>query len=93
MESAEESEVKTVDDETIWRRILFMLLFAIIYSVAELVVFAVAVVQAGFVVFTESPNQRLLEFGSNLAKFTYQIMQFFVFQSDQKPFPFGDWPK
>ncbi|MBX2869537.1 MAG: DUF4389 domain-containing protein [Acidiferrobacterales bacterium] len=80
------------DHPTIWKRVLFMLLFVLVYSAAELVVFVVAVVQAGFVVLTGTPNRPLLEFGQSLAKFAYQILQFFLFETERMPFPFSDWP-
>lgn len=89
MEHLEESD----DSGSIWQRVLFMLLFFLIYSVAEFVVFAVAVIQAGFVVLSGSRNRLLLNFGDRLTKYVYQITQFFVFKSNKKPFPFSDWPK
>ncbi|MDX1474258.1 MAG: DUF4389 domain-containing protein, partial [Reinekea sp.] len=49
-------------DRTTWLRALFMVLFAIIYWVAEMVLTAVVVLQFLFVLATRSPNGRLLKF-------------------------------
>ena len=78
--------------ESIWIRGLFMLLFVLIYSVAELVVVAVALIQFGWVVFSSEHNPRLARFGASLSRFVYQTMQYWMFNSEEKPFPFGEWP-
>jgi hypothetical protein len=53
---------------------------------------AVVVIQFGFVLITGDRNQKLLDFGASLSKFIYQILQFVTFNSEDKPFPFSDWP-
>lgn len=75
-----------------WIRGLNMLLFAVIYSVAEVVLSAVVVLQFIFLLLTRGPNERLLEFGDDLSVFIYQIIQYLTFNSDEKPFPFAPWP-
>ena len=77
----------------IWMRALYMLLFMIIYSFTEMIIALVAIGQFLTVVFTGSKNDRLLIFGQNLSTFVYQIMQFFTFNSEEKPFPFAAWPE
>jgi len=78
--------------DSIWLRGLFMLLFLLIYGVAEAVVVAVAVVQFGWCVLTEGRNLRLKGFAESLSEFIYQIVGFWTFTHDEKPFPFSDWP-
>jgi len=69
-----------------------MLLFAFLYSIAEMVVFGIAVIQAGFVLITGQTNPRLLTFGKALSRYVCQMIRFFTFASDTLPFPFGPWP-
>lgn len=83
---------QNLKSQSSWKRILYMLLFGFIYSVAEIVVFAVAVCQALSVLITGKRNTPLLEFGDSLSTYLYQILQFFTYNSDEKPFPFADWP-
>jgi len=84
---------ENVSNTNTWGRALFMILFGIIYSVAEVVLVAVIVIQFFFVLFTSEKNERLLRFGKELSTFIYQVFLFLTFNTEEKPFPFTDWPK
>lgn len=75
-----------------WSRVLYMLLFAFIYHVAEVVLVAVVLFQLLVTIFTGQPNVRLLGFGQGLGTFIYQIVRFLTYNNEDRPFPFGDWP-
>lgn len=75
-----------------WERLLYVILFVFIYSVAEAVLAAVVVVQFGFVLVTAKPSEQLLRFGGDLSRFLYDVLRYFTFTSDDKPFPFAAWP-
>ena len=75
-----------------WTRGLFMLLFAVVFWIAELLLLATAVFQFGFVLFTGRRNERLLAFGESLSRLFYQVVGYLTFNSDDRPFPFSDWP-
>lgn len=75
-----------------WLRVLYVILFALIYTVAEIVLAAVVVVQFGFVLITGQRNPNLLEFGASLSRFMYDVLRYFTFLSDDRPFPFQPWP-
>ena len=75
-----------------WVRGLYMLLFALFYSLAEIVLVAVAVFQFGATLLTGRRNQRLLDFGAQLGRYMYQILQYVTFNSDDRPYPFDSWP-
>ena len=88
-----DSEIKEhISSTTTWGRALFMVLFGIIYSVAEIVLVTVAVLQFCFVLFTASTNARLLHFGAELSDFLYQIFLYLTYNKEEKPFPFANWP-
>jgi hypothetical protein len=76
-----------------WLRGLYMLLFAILYTVAEVVITAVVVFQFLLALFTGNSNERLLKLGQSLSTYVYQILQFLTFNSNYYPYPFGAWPK
>ena len=80
------------EGESIWIRGLYMLLFVLIYGVAEVVVTAVAVAQFGWVAVTEERNPRLERFGRSLSEFVYHVVRYWTFVSDDRPFPFAEWP-
>ena len=88
-----EDEIKqNLRNRATWLRALFMLLFVVIYSIAEIVIAAVVLFQVFSVLFTGGTNERLLILGQNLSTYVYQIMLFLTFNSDEHPYPFGDWP-
>jgi hypothetical protein len=76
----------------IWKRGLYMLLFVLIYNVAEFVVMAIAVFQFLFKLITGRTNPRLRSFGGDLSVFVGQIWRFLTFNGDRLPFPFNPWP-
>jgi hypothetical protein len=87
-------EIKeNLTQQSTWMRGLYMLMFALFYNVAEIVLFAVVVVQFFFKLFTGQTNPRLLQLGQSIASYIYQIMQFLTFNSDYQSYPFGPWPK
>jgi len=75
-----------------WLRLAFMLLFAMIIQVAAAVMWVVVVVQFLFALFTGSDNKNLRNFGRDLSVYIFQIWQFLSYNSNEKPFPFQDWP-
>jgi hypothetical protein len=77
-----------------WVRLLFMIVFVAVYAITRIVFSAVVVFQFLWVLFTAETNKQLMEFGQSLATYTYQIMRFLSFNSEDKPFPFNaDWPQ
>jgi hypothetical protein len=76
----------------VWARGFYMLLFAVIYSIAKVVLWAVALFQFGFVLLTTQRNVPLLDFGASLSRFLYEVLLFLTFNTEGKPFPFSDWP-
>lgn len=84
---------KNLKQQSTWMRGLYMLLFAVLYSLAEFVLIAVVVLQFLLKLFTGETNPRLLKLGQSLATYIYQIIEFLTFNSDYQPYPFGAWPK
>lgn len=75
-----------------WVRGLYILLLTILYSIAEVVMAATVLLQFGFLLITGEKNQRLLKFGAELSSYIYAVFLFLSFNSDDKPFPFTEWP-
>lgn len=84
---------RNLQESSIWKRALYMLLFALFYSVAEMVIFAVVIFQFLFKLVTGETNERLLDLGQSLATYVYQIVQFLNFNTENHPYPFGEWPQ
>jgi len=75
-----------------WLRGFLMLLFAIIYYLTIMATGSVILLQFGFLLFTGKLNERLLPMGQALSTYIYQILLYLTYNSDDKPFPFRDWP-
>jgi len=80
------------NDGTIWKRGLYMLLFAFLLGVAKFVTFTVVILQFVLMVLNDTPNAQLLAFGKSLSRYTYQVMLFLTFNSEVQPYPFSEWP-
>ena len=76
----------------IWTRFLYMVLFAIAYSIAEFVIVCIAIFQFFAALIPGRVNEPLLRFGNNLSTYVYQIFRYQTFNSEVRPFPFTDWP-
>ena len=76
-----------------WTRLFFMLVFTIIYMVAEVVLTAVVVIQFFFVLLSTKANPQLLRLGAQLSEFIRQILLYLTFNTEERPFPFADWPQ
>lgn len=75
-----------------WMRALFMVLFLIIYGIAEFLIFAVMAFQFLSVLFARKTNGPLMKFGKSLSAFIYEIMLYLTYNSEDRPFPFAPWP-
>jgi len=76
-----------------WLRLFFMLVMVFIYGVSRAVVGAVVLIQFFWVLFTGQTNEPLRDFGQSLAIYTYQIVRYLTFNTNERPFPFDqDWP-
>ncbi|MDF3014585.1 MAG: glucose-phosphate thymidylyltransferase [Cellvibrio sp.] len=75
-----------------WLRLVFMLLFAAVLQLASLVMWVLVAVQFIFSLVTGEDNQHLRRFGHSLSTYIYDVLKFLCYSSEEKPFPFADWP-
>ncbi|WP_409277805.1 DUF4389 domain-containing protein [Pseudomonas defluvii] len=83
---------KQVQCESIGLRILWMLVFLIVWQLAELLLGGLILVQLVYRLIYGAPSASLMNFGDSLSQYLAQIGRFGSFHSDQKPWPFADWP-
>ena len=77
---------------TAWLRLLFMVLFVALWGISRLVIIAVMVIQVLFLLFGGERNARLAAFGQSLAAYSYELVAYLTFASEDQPFPLSDWP-
>jgi len=76
-----------------WKRIAFMLIFAVIGGLVRVLLWTVIILQIVSALLTGKPNQNILNFGRNLAAYTCHILLFMTFNTETLPFPFSDWQR
>lgn len=79
-------------DRNVWIRGAYMLVFIFFLSLAKFITFVVIFFQFLTVLFTAETNEKLVKLGQSLSTYQYQIMIFLTFNSEEHPFPIGDWP-
>lgn len=75
-----------------WIRIIYMILFFVVAKLAGMAIMALAVLQLLLGFINGQPNERLLSLTSRLNRFMLQTHNFLTFNSEQKPYPFMDFP-
>ena len=84
---------ENIKQQSTWMRGLYMLMFALFYSLAEVILFAIVIFQFILMLVTGKNNLRLQKLGQSIATYIYQIIQFLTFNSNYHAYPFGGWPK
>ncbi|MBO66950.1 MAG: glucose-1-phosphate thymidylyltransferase [Acidiferrobacteraceae bacterium] len=76
-----------------WLRLVFALLyFGLIFYLVRILVGLVLVAQFILAAALGEPNDRLLRFTEDLHSFSYHALRFITWNTDDRPFPFSDWP-
>ncbi len=75
-----------------WVRGLYMILFLLIWHIAEIVVIGITIGQFLFTVISGKNNENLMLFGGSVGRYVQQVLAFLSYNSEQKPFPFKAWP-
>jgi len=79
-------------NSSVWKRLLFMILFSILYSAAEIVLAVVVLYQFLSLLITGNKNEKVLSFGAQISTYAYQVFSYLTFNTEDKPFPMSDWP-
>ena len=83
---------QNMKEHSTWMRGLYIVLFMIIYSVTEIVISLVVIFQFLSVLLTRETNDKLLKLGLNLSTYIFQILNYMTFNSNERPYPFSDFP-
>lgn len=76
-----------------WGRGLVMILFVLIVEMLRVVVYALALIQWLNSLLTRNRLEPVVKFGVSLGAYADQIVRYLSYATDDKPFPFGEWPK
>ena len=90
-ESAQEQNFFEKNSSTL-SRIFFTLLFGLIGWIAVWIFCFVVIIQFGFLLVTGKTNINLKAFNKEVGLYLNDMIRYLSFQTDEKPFPFRDWP-
>jgi len=74
-------------------KIAYLFLFYCIYGFTDVVLLVMTLIQTLLNIFTNEPSQSLTRVGVSLGLYVKQITEFLTYASEEKPFPFSDWPE
>jgi hypothetical protein len=77
---------ENVKSRSTWLRLVFMVVFYVIGTVVT----AVLSVVVALGLFTGEKNAQLQQAGQVIAAYLYEIVRYLTFNSEDKPFPFGN---
>lgn len=86
--------VDNIKQPSVWIRVLFMVVFGIAsYLLILPLIIILSIAQALFTLITGEPNENLRYFSGTLVLYVSQIIEFLTYLSEEKPFPFSDFPE
>ena len=84
---------ENIKSRSTWLRLLYMFAYYVIGTVTTAVLSLVVILGFFWVLFTGEKNAQLQQAGQAIAAYLYEIIRYLTFNTEEKPFPFGnDWP-
>jgi len=90
--STENATVKSETKGAIWIRLIYMLLFMVIFGAAEFILYITATIGFALTLFGKPVNARVLKTGHSIGLYIRQIAEYLSFNTEKAPFPFDRWP-
>ena len=81
-----------ITSQAFWVRVAYMVLFSFLAYCALVVNWILVVIQLAVTAISGSPNEQVQRFGASLGQFMSHAIAYLTFASEEKPFPFQDWP-
>ena len=89
----EEKIKMNILNQDTWLRGVFMILFGLLSFISRLILIAISVLQFILLACTGSLNENLKKLGETISIWSYQAFLFLTYNTNEKPFPYSDWPK
>ncbi len=78
-------------EEPLWKRLVFMLIIAAMISVAQSILFLIAIIQFIILLIDQrQPNERLADFGCMVGAWVAKAARYMSIATDAKPWPFKE---
>ncbi len=73
-------------------RILQMVIYWLILPLVTFAIGVIAVIQTVSALLNNEPIDKAADLGGQLVEFLRQICDFLIYKTEDKPFPYQDWP-
>ncbi|MDM5270574.1 DUF4389 domain-containing protein [Sulfurovum sp. zt1-1] len=73
-------------------RLLYTIFYVVIANIVWGIVCVVVIAQFLYSWIGNSLNDKLLSFSASLSEYAKELIAYISFNSDEKPWPMGDWP-
>lgn len=83
---------QSITSADFWLHLFYVVLLALAWQLAELLLVLVVILQVGYRLFTGAPNASLTGYGNSLSQYLWQIGRYLTGATEQKPWPFLEWP-
>jgi hypothetical protein len=86
-------EVKEEVKKATGERLLYTIFYVVIAKIVTFIICVVVTAQFLYSWIGGSLNDKLLSFSASLSEYAKQLIAYISFNSDEKPWPMGEWPK
>ncbi|BAW79506.1 hypothetical conserved protein [Candidatus Nitrosoglobus terrae] len=85
--------VQHLKNPVFWKRFLLIILFTFVYILTEATVWVMIIFLIFYNLFTGGSNERAATFARQTSAYIYHILLYLTYNTDDRPFPYSDWPK
>jgi len=75
-----------------WLGLVYLIFFCVVWQVVEILLWLLVIAQVGCRLFGGGNNPQLAGWGNSLSQYVWQTGRFVSGASEQKPWPFMEWP-
>lgn len=83
----------TVSRLKILLRLLYAILFLLVFEILRLVVQVTVLGQYLYLLVTGTPSEPLRKFGSRVADYSYRVIRYLTLNENERPYPFTRFPR
>ncbi len=93
MEQSSLPEASPVSRTQIFIRLLYTLLFLIVFGIVHALINLATVFQYIFALITLRPSEPVRRFANQVAAYGYRVMRYLTLNDNMRPFPFSELPQ
>ncbi len=88
----EGSEATGFSRTSVLLRLLYTVLFLIVFEILRLIIQVVVVVQYIFLLVAKKHSEQLRTFSNKVSVYAYRVLRYLTLNENTRPYPFSDFP-